>query len=187
MKEIHETASEHNIPLICDEIQSGLGRSGKMWATEHFKVKPDIITSAKALGVGATIGKKEIFPKEDGRISSTWGEGNAMATAVGYKTIEIIQKEKLVQNADKMGKYLRNRLKELMDSHKSIVEVRGLGLMDAIEIDSHKKREQIVSNCLKKGLLLIGCGHNSIRFLPPLNVTKREIDLCVDILDSVLK
>lgn len=184
IKEIFELSQKYAIPIIADEVQSGLGRTGKWWCCEHFGVKPDIITSAKALRVGATIGKRSMFPDEDGRISSTWGEGNALASAVACRTLEVIQEEKLVQNADKMGTYLRKRLSELRSKH--VTNVRGLGLMDAIEFDTKKKRNQVVDDCFKHGLLLLGCGHKAIRFLPPLDVTKREIDLCVDILDKTI-
>jgi len=182
IREVYEIAKKHNIPVISDEIQAGLGRTGKWWACENFGVKPDIITSAKGLRVGATIGKRKLFPTENGRISSTWGEGNTLASAMGYTIIDTIQKENLLTNAQRMGNYLLRRLRELT----SVVDVRGIGLMDAIEFDTKKARDKVVGNCLKKGLLLLGCGYKSIRFLPPLDIRKREIDLAVNIIDEVI-
>ncbi len=185
---VYREAKKHRIPVISDEIQAGLGRTGKWWAIEHFGVKPDVITSAKALGVGATISKRRIFPEEKGRISSTWGEGNLAASAVGYKTIEIIQKQNLLENADAMGLYLRKQLMELENRYQPLISnVRGLGLMDAVDSQTPETRNKIVSESLNRGLVLIGCGHNSIRFLPPLDVRKREIDIAIGVLEDALK
>jgi len=187
MKEVYKIANANGIPVIADEIQAGLGRTGKMWAIEHYGLKPDVITAAKALQVGATVGKKEMFPDEDGRISSTWGEGNAHAAAIGYKTVEIIQRQKLIENADKMGKYLRKRLTELMDKKSHIIDVRGLGLMDAIEFETKKQRDDVLAKAMQKGLILLGCGYKTLRLLPPMDVRRREIDICIDILSHVMK
>ena len=160
IRSLYKEAQEYGIPVISDEIQSGLGRTGKWWACEHYDVKPDVIAAAKGLRVGATISKKKMFPREKGRISGTWSEGNALASAVGYKTIEIIQKEKLLRNAEKAGNYFLKRLRELM-RHKSVIDVRGLGLMDAIEFDMKKTRDTVIDRCLKKGLLVVGAGYKS--------------------------
>ena len=185
MKEVQEVSDEHNIPLICDEIQSGMGRTGKWWACEHFGMKPEYITAAKALRIGATLGKN--FPGESGRISSTWGEGNAIASAVGYKTIEIIERDNLLRNAEQKGKYFLERLTELEEKNKNIVDVRGIGLMDALEMDTVKKRDALLNECLKQGLFLIGCGTKTIRLLPPLDVRQREIDMAIDIIEKGIK
>ncbi len=184
IREVFKEAQSRDIPVIADEIQSGMGRTGTWWACEQYGVKPDVLTSAKALRVGATISRKEMFPKEKGRISSTWAEGNAIASAVGYTTIEIIQKERLLRNAQRVGNYFLKRLRELRS--RKIVDVRGIGLMDAIEFDTRKMRNAVVARSLKKGVLLAGVGYKSIRFLPPLNVTKREVDVCVDVLRKVI-
>lgn len=186
IKSIAATAKKHGIPLICDEIQSGMGRTGKWWAGEHFGIKPDIITAGKALRVGATIGKEKLFPQESYRIGSTWGEGNAIASAVGYMTIETIQKENLLQNATKMGNYFLSELNKLKASHPQIHDVRGIGLLDAIDFTTKKLRDSFREKCLQKGLLLLGCGYKVVRLLPPLDVTKREIDLSLEIIKEVL-
>ncbi|HLG25679.1 MAG TPA: aspartate aminotransferase family protein [Candidatus Gracilibacteria bacterium] len=181
-------AKKHDIPLICDEIQSGMGRTGKWWASEHFGIKPDIITAGKALRIGATIGNEKLFPTEEYRIGSTWGEGNAIASAVGYKTIEIIQKENLLKNAEKMGNYFLKELRKIQARFPSLVEdVRGIGLMDAIELRTQEQRNKFQQTALERGIIILGCGEKTIRLLPPLNVTKREIDIGLEIIDGSLK
>jgi 4-aminobutyrate aminotransferase len=186
IQEVAQTARANQIPLICDEVQSGLGRTGKWWACEHFDIQPDIITSAKALRIGATLGKKAMFPQETRRISSTWGEGNAISTAMGYKIIEIIQRENLVQNAAKMGAYLLDGLRALQSAHPFLHDARGLGLMAAVSVTAEKKRARIIREAFQRGLLLLGCGFESIRFLPPLDVREREIDMALNILNDVM-
>jgi 4-aminobutyrate aminotransferase len=187
MKEIDRLAKKYSIPLISDEIQAGMGRTGKWWAIEHFGIQPDIITAAKPLRVGATLGRTALFPQQEYRISSTWGEGNALSSAVGYTVIEIIQKENLLDNATRMGNYFLDQLRKLQLQYSFIHDVRGIGLMDAVEIDSRERRDRIISRAMEKGLLLLGCGYKVIRFLPPLDVRKREIDLALDILEEAFK
>ena len=187
IKSVANTAKKYKIPLICDEIQSGMGRTGKWWACEHFGIKPDLITTGKALRIAATIGKEKIFPKAAYRIGSTWGEGNAIASAIGYKTIEIIQKRKLLKNAQVMGDYFLKQLIDLKTKYQSISDVRGIGLMDAIDFKTQKQRDQFQNIALQKGLLLLSCGYKVVRLLPPLDVTKREIDLALNIIEDVLK
>ena len=176
-----EFTSQHDIPLIFDEIQTGLGRTGKWWCFEHFNVVPDMVTAGKALQVGAVIGKEKYFPTEKGRISGTWAEGNIFNSAIGYVSIISINRENLLTNAEEMGNYFRNELKKLnLFSH-----VRGKGLMiGATPIYSHRS-DEIVKAAAKRGLLIIKCGIASIRFLPPLNVNKHEIDVCIEILNEV--
>lgn len=187
LQEVARIAKEHGIPLICDEIQTGIGRTGRWWACEHFGITPDIIASAKALRVGATLGRRELFPQEPLRISSTWGEGNAISSAVGYKTIEIIQRDGLLENARVMGEYFLQGLRELQGRHPFIFHPRGLGLMLAFSVEREEWRNQILRLAFQKGLLILGCGFESIRILPPLDVRKREIDLALEILDGVFK
>jgi 4-aminobutyrate aminotransferase len=186
LQEVARVARAHGIPLICDEIQTGLGRTGRWWAVEHFGIVPDLLTAAKALRVGATLGRRALFPREPMRISSTWGEGNAVSSAVGYRTIEIIQRDGLLANATEMGAYCLDGLRKLEKTHGVIFDARGLGLMLAVSVESEDGRDQILRKAFQRGLLLIGCGFESIRLLPPLDVRKREIDLALDILDRVL-
>jgi len=185
IREVAEIAHREGIPLIVDEIQTGLGRTGRWWAVEHFGVVPDIITSAKALRVGATIGKSTLFPREERRISSTWGEGNAISSAVGYQIIQTIQEEDLLKNAEEMGNCFLSGLRQLQSRFPVIHDVRGLGLMDAISVETDDLRNRVIRSALQKGLLVTSCGFESIRFLPPLNVTQREIDIALNILEDV--
>jgi 4-aminobutyrate aminotransferase len=184
--EVSRVAKENNIPLICDEIQTGMGRTGRWWACEHFGIVPDIIASAKALRVGATLGRREMFPQDPMRISSTWGEGNAISSAIGYRTIAIIQEENLLDNAREMGHYFLEGLRTLQQRHHAIFDPRGLGLMLAFSVENEGWRNQIIQRAFQKGLLLTGCGFESIRILPPLDVKKREIDLALEIMDRAL-
>jgi 4-aminobutyrate aminotransferase len=187
MSKIGEIKEKYGIPLISDEVQTGLGRTGKFWAIEHFGVEPDVITAAKGLRVGATISSKEIFPKEKSRISSTWGAGDIINSAIACKTLDIIKKKKLVKNAARMGKYFLDELASLQDEYEIITDVRGLGLMDAIEFETKEQRDRAELECFRNGLLTLLCGYKTLRFLPPLDVRKREIDLAIEILDDVLK
>ncbi len=186
MTEIGRVARQYHIPLIADEVQSGMGRTGRWWASEHFDIQPDIIVTGKALRVGATVGRSELFPKEEMRLGSTWGEGNALSSAIGYTTIQILQRDGLLEHATRMGERLRQELQGLQRRYDWIVDVRGLGLMDAIELDTVERRNRILRGCLERGLLLLGCGFKAIRFLPPLDVTPRELDLALEVLSEVL-
>jgi 4-aminobutyrate aminotransferase len=184
MAEIGRVAREYRIPLIADEVQSGMGRTGRWWASEHFDLQPDIIVAGKALRVGATIGRTELFPREEMRLGSTWGEGNALSSAIGFTTIEVIRRDGLLEHASRMGECLRQELRRLQRRFDCIVDIRGLGLMDAIELDTVERRGRILRACLERGLLLLGCGFKAIRFLPPLDTTQRELDLALEILSA---
>ncbi len=186
LKAIESFARETGTLLICDEVQTGLGRTGHWWASEAFGIRPDIITSAKALRVGAVIGREEVFPEESGVISSTWG-GGAMSCAVGAATIDIISSERLLDNARTQGEHLKERLSYLADRCPAVTEVRGLGLMLSLELSSTKLRDRLVKSLFQRGLLTIGCGAKAIRFLPPLDVRKREVDLALEVLEGALK
>jgi 4-aminobutyrate aminotransferase len=187
LQELARLAREHAIPLIADEIQSGMGRTGRWWAVEHFGVKPDLMTVGKALRVGATVGRADLFPTEGSRMGGTWAEGNALSTAVGYRTIEVIEREGLLQNASRMGERLLAGLRDLAKRHSFVVDTRGLGLMAAIETDTRARRDRVLQAALARGLVLLGCGFKAIRFLPPLDVTEREIGMALDLLDATLK
>ena len=134
--------------------------------------------------IGATLGKTELFPEQEYRISSTWGEGNAMSSAIGYTVIEIIQRDHLLANATRMGDYFLRELRGLRLKYPFILDVRGLGLMDAVELDTRERRERLVEKAFNRGLLLLGCGYKTVRFLPPLDVRQREIDLALEILEK---
>jgi len=188
IKTLRSVTKQYGIPLIIDEVQSGVGRTGKWWAFENYDIEPDLIATAKSLQVGATIFSKKYDPNERGSVSSTWGGGHRIDMAVGLKTIEIIEKEKLMDNAKKMGEYFFKRLKELREKYpEEIVDVDGLGLMLRIEFNDEKQRDFVEEEAFKEGLSLLGCGFKIIRIAPPLIITKKEADQGLDILDKVIR
>lgn len=187
IKKLRKVSKKYNFPLIIDEVQSGMGRTGKWWSFEHYGVKPDIMTLAKALQVGATITSKKYEPKEPGAVSSTWGGGHRIDLAIGLKTIEIIERENLLNNARKMGNYFMKRLKELKRRYPKIVDVRGLGLMIGVELSKKRYKKIVEQRAFKKGLLLIGCGEKTIRIAPPLIITEEEVDKGLEIFKDVIQ
>ncbi|MFB6113378.1 MAG: aspartate aminotransferase family protein [Halodesulfurarchaeum sp.] len=182
--ELASLASEYDIPVIADEVQSGLGRTGEFWAVDHQPIEPDVIASGKGLRVGATISRSEVFPEERARLSSTWGGGDILSSALGVFTIEVIEEENLMRNATERGRQLLDRLEADVPDH--VVDVRGLGLMGAIELQTRAMRDAAIEALLQRGLMTLGCGTKTLRFLPPLDVTEREIDLAVDIVLDAL-
>lgn len=188
IKNIRRVTKENGVPMICDEVQSGLGRTGRWWAFEHYGMIPDIITSAKGLQVGATISSEKYAPTERGAVSSTWGGGHRIDMAVGLKTIEIIEREKLMENATVVGKYILKRLKEMQSSYPDrIIDVDGLGLMLRIDFDEKGNKDKVEQKAFENGLLLLGCGKKSIRIVPPLTIKKDDVDIGLDILNDVIK
>ena len=188
IKTIRKVTRKYGIPLIIDEVQSGMGRTGRWWGFENYGVKPDIMAVAKSLQVGATISSEEYDPKERGAVSSTWGGGARIDLAVGLKTIEIIEKEKLMDNARKMGKYALKLFNELMKKYpEKIIDVRGLGLMIGVEFSNKEQRDFVEQDAFKHGLLLLGCGDKTIRIAPPLIIKKDEIEKGVQIFENSLK
>jgi 4-aminobutyrate aminotransferase len=193
---LRERCDKHGILLVVDEIQTGVGRTGKMFAIEHFGVTPDILCVAKPVGgglpLGAMIARKELHVWPTGAHANTFG-GNPVACAAGLKVIEIIEKSAM-RNAAKMGEHLSRRLAAIAAKHDHVFEERGLGLMRALEIvkskasraPDHDRRDAIVLACFERGLLLLGCGETAIRFLPALTVEKGHIDSACEILDGVL-
>ncbi|MDO8628208.1 MAG: aminotransferase class III-fold pyridoxal phosphate-dependent enzyme [Nanoarchaeota archaeon] len=182
IKSIHTICKNNNIPYIADEVQSGMGRTGEWWAYQHFDIVPDVFSTAKALQVAATVSKKSYFP-EDGAISSTWGGGHQLDLALGAATINIIKKEKLLDNIKKQGHYLKKRITELPDIHNP----RGLGLMAAFDLANKTLRDNVIIEALKKGLVTLGCGTIGIRLIPPYIITHKEIDEAMNILEHAIK
>ncbi len=184
-EEIQDVCATHDIPLIADEIQAGVGRTGEMWGADHYAIEPDVITSAKGLRVGATIANEDVFPDEKSRLSSTWGAGDVIAAMQGVLTLEAIDEYDLMDNAVTRGEQLMDRLRETDD--EIVTDVRGKGLMVAAEFDSKERRDDVMEAALNRGLLTLGCGHRTLRLLPPLDVTEREIDLAADLLDDAIQ
>ncbi|MFP8956843.1 aminotransferase class III-fold pyridoxal phosphate-dependent enzyme [Natrialbaceae archaeon A-CW3] len=179
-RDVEALRERFGLKVIADEIQSGLGRTGEMWGVDHLDLTPDVITSAKGLRVGATISRSDVFPEEKGRISSTWGAGDLIASMQGVLTIDAIREQNLLSNVRVRGDQLRSILEER--DAEGVIDVRGRGLMLAIEFDTKDRREAVVEAAMKRGLLTLGCGHKTLRLLPPLDVTEREIDLATRLL-----
>lgn len=183
--ELQTVSEEHDIPLIADEIQTGLGRTGEWWAVDHVAVEPDVITSAKALQVGATIGRKEMFPDKPGRISSTWGAGDLISTAIGLTTIEVIQEQNLLEHVRNQGAVF---LEALRDARlPGVTNVRGQGLMLAFDLPTKSDMQEVVRAALERGLLVLSCGRRTVRLLPPLDLTDRELELGISLLESAVQ
>lgn len=185
---LRKICDENRLLMIIDEVQTGMGRTGKMFAYEHYGVKPDAITLAKALGgglpIGAMIVKKEMADVlTAGKHASTFG-GSPLVCKAALAALRAIQKEKLLANARKMGEYLKESLLELAGRHKVIKEIRGIGLMLGVELSIEGK--PVVEECLKDGLL-INCAQGKVlRLLPALNVEKKQIDKAINIIDRAL-
>jgi len=188
LQKIRETCNSKGIVLIFDEIQSGLGRTGKLWAGEHWNVAPDIMCVAKGIAggvpMGAALAKNEMMNSlKLGEHSSTFG-GNPLACAAGRATLECIVDDGLMNNANKIGKHFKEGLFALKDKHKIIREVRGLGLMLAAELRFEVK--DILFDGIKEGLLMLYSGKNIIRLLPPLVIDEHTVLSTLTIMDKVL-
>ena len=183
---LRKLCDKHGIMLIVDEVQSGMGRTGKWWAIEHFDVEPDIVTAAKGIAsgmpLGACIARREIMDWEKGTHGNTYG-GNPISCAAALATIELIEK-KYMQNAAEVGQYTLDALSEIQARHPSIGDVRGIGLMIGVEFvkDRGTKEpdgeltERVVNLAFERGLLMLSCGKSVIRIAPPLSISRSEID-----------
>ena len=185
--EVAAVVEAHDLGLIADEIQSGLGRTGEFWASDHYAFEPDVIAAAKGLRVGATIASGDVFPGERSRISSTWGAGDILASAQGVATVDAVREGGLMANAVERG---RAFVETVGDADlPGVVDVRGKGLLLAVEFGARARRDGVMRAAAERGLLTLGCGHRTLRVLPPLDVTERElamgIDLLVDAAESV--
>ena len=178
---LRKKARQYDVPLIIDEVQSGMGRTGTWWAYQHYGIEPDIMTVAKGLQVGAVVYDRLFDPDEPGVLSSTWGAGNRIDMAVGCKVIETIESKSLLKNAQKQGENLLRGLRELVGIG-DVIDVRGIGLMIGIELNQKSTRDRIVRILFKNGLLVLPSGKRSIRIMPPLIITKNEIDNGLSIL-----
>ena len=198
MGRIAKIAKDNDILLIDDEVQSGLGRTGKMWAIEHSKAVPDILTIAKSLGSGIPIGAA-VFPaeldfREKGRHSNTFG-GNPVACAASIATLDAIEEEGLVARSAKLGEHLAKRLDEMQARYEFIGDRRGLGLMQATEFVTDKAtkkadpkiRDRIEEDAYKHGLILLPCGESSIRYIPALNIPRDVLDAGLDVLEQCFR
>jgi len=185
IQNIYRAAKDNDIPLILDEVQSGMGRTGEWWAWNHYGIKPDIMTAAKGLQVGATLFDARFDPKEKGALSSTWGGGHRLDMAVGATVIEVIKRDKLLDNAKKMGSLLLKRMSEFVGKH-GVIDARGLGLMIAVEFESKERRDKVLQEAFKNGLILLPAGVKAMRVIPPLIITQKEIDEGIEIFEKSL-
>lgn len=188
LRHIREACTKLGIVLVFDEIQSGLGRTGKMWAGEHWNAVPDIMCLAKGMAggvpIGLTLSKPEIIESlRVGEHSSTFG-GNPLACAAGSATIDALTKDKLVENAAEAGAYFKEGLVVLKDKHRIVREVRGLGLMLAMELRFDVRN--LLLDGINHGLLMLYSGKNILRLLPPLLMDKTTISTALEIMDNLL-
>ncbi|MCI4372562.1 MAG: acetyl ornithine aminotransferase family protein [Thermoplasmata archaeon] len=193
---IKSTLDEHGILFIDDEVQSGMGRTGRWFAIEHTGVTPDILTMAKAVGGGIPMGAVAMRADLDlgtGAHSNTFG-GNLIASAASIATIGVIEREGLLHNATTQGDYLMQRLHELQSRTDEIGDVRGIGLMVATDFVKDRRtkepavqfRDRVLVEAYRRGLILLGCGKSAIRYIPPLIVQREEIDEAVEIVDAAI-
>lgn len=184
---------KHGIMLVVDEVQSGMGRTGKLYAIEHWGVEPDIVCTAKGIAsgmpLGAIIARDVVMDWPPGSHASTFG-GNPVSCRAALATLDLLERE-YMRNAHERGEQLRAELRHLERRHSCLTDVRGLGLMTAVDLvrDGHpdaKGRDALVQAAFHRGLLLLGCGEHGIRFCPPLCVTASQVTKCVSILDEVL-
>jgi acetylornithine/N-succinyldiaminopimelate aminotransferase len=186
---VRDICDRHGILLILDEVQTGIGRTGKLFAYEHSGIKPDIMTLAKALGNGLPVGAmlandkiaKAFVP---GNHASTFG-GNPLAMAAANAVLKTIFQDNILENCLRIGDYFLSELKKLQQKFKIIKEVRGKGMMLAAKLDI--EAGDIVNACLQKGLLINSTGGKTLRFVPPLIITTQDVDQAIKVLDEVLE
>ncbi len=189
IKGVEALCKEHNLLLLLDEIQTGMGRTGTMFAYEQLGVKPDLFTLAKSLGgglpLGCTLARNEIAELlHPGMLGSTFG-GNPCACAAGLAVLSVIEKEGLLEHAKTVGEKFREGLEALMDAYPQILEVRGKGLLFGMVIDGDAK--EVVDSCRMGGVLCCTAGANVVRFLPALNITDKEVEEALEIISDSLE
>jgi len=188
LQDVRKLCDENGILLIFDEIQAGLGRTGRMWASEHWNTVPDILCIAKGIAGGVPMGVTMVRPDilnciNKGEHSSTFG-GNPLSCAAGTATLQALTQDGLIDNAEKMGKEFRTGLESLKEKHNVIREIRGKGLMIGIELKFEVK--DILMEGIEKNLLLLYSGRNILRLLPPLVITEDDVTRSLEILDELL-
>jgi 4-aminobutyrate aminotransferase len=195
---IAKDAKAEGIIFVDDDVQAGMGRTGRMWGIEHFGVEPDILCAAKSIAsgipMGAMIMREELDFGVRGAHSNTFG-GNALACAAANATLDILKEEKLIAQAERKGKWMLKRLREIQEGCQCIGDVRGLGMMAMAEFvedretkkPAVKRRDDVQKAALQKGLILISCGRSGLRFIPPLNIEKEHLEKGFDILDEAVR
>jgi 4-aminobutyrate aminotransferase len=195
---LKKLADKYGLLIIDDEVQSGIGRTGKWFAIEHWNVEPDIICSAKALAsglpIGATVAKAKIMDWTEGSHASTFG-GNPLSCAAAAAVLEVIKEEKLLENANKQGAYALKRLGELKERSEIVGDVRGKGLMIGVELVEDKeskkpaaqKAVQVIVRSWKRGVAIVTCGASTIRIVPPLTIQREMLDTALDIVEDTIE
>jgi len=195
MQELRRICDKHGILLVLDEVQSGIGRTGKWFAVEHTGVHPDMVCIAKGIAsgmpLGITLSKADLMDWVPGSHASTFG-GNPVCIAAALATLDVIEKEGLLRNSQEVGDYMRKRMADWPKKHKIVGDVRGRGLMIGVEIVKDQatreygasERDRIVELAFERGVLFLGCGPSTIRIAPPLIVTKDEADVAIDALEE---
>jgi len=198
MDRIAKIAKDNDLLLIDDEVQSGLGRTGKMWAIEYSKAIPDILTTAKSIAsgvpMGATVYPADMDFPQSGKHSNTFG-GNPIACAASLATLEVMEQDDLLARSAKIGDYMARRLDEMKDRYEFIGDRRGLGMMQATEfvVDRKSKkadpkiRDAIEMDAYKHGLILLPCGESALRYIPALNIPKDILDAGLDVLEGCFR
>jgi len=187
----HRLAQKHNALLIADEIQSGLGRTGRWFAYQHYGIQPDLVTIAKPIAGGLPLGALLASEKvsqciHPGMHGTTFG-GGPLACAVALQLLNILERQKLLQHIQKTGDYLLEQLKKLQQEHEGIQEVRGLGLMVGMEFDSADAAKAVVKQMLERGVILNRTDETVVRFLPPYLITKQHVDAVIPQLKKVME
>ena len=195
MQELRRICDRQGILLVCDEVQSGMGRTGKYWAVEHSGVYPDIITSAKGIAsgmpLGVTIAKADVMDWVPGSHASTFG-GNPVCIAAALATLDVIEQERLLENATEVGNYMMKRMADWPSKHPLVGDVRGRGLMIGVELVKDKKtkefasaeRDRVVELAFDRGVLFLGCGPSTVRISPGLVVSQDEAEAAVEALEE---
>lgn len=197
-KKLYKICKKNNFLYIADEVQTGFGRTGYMFASEHYGVKPDIMCLAKGIGaglpLGACVAKKDIMSWPPGAHASTFG-GNPVSCAAALASISYIKKKKLYRNAERMGKIGMKFLKDLKEENDIVGDVRGMGLMLAMELvrdrktktPAKKETQKVLNRAFRQGLILLSCGVSTVRLIPPLTITREDLEKGLDILEKVVK
>jgi len=195
MQELRRICDKYGILLVLDEVQTGIGRTGKWFAVEHTGVHPDIVCIAKGIAsgmpLGITMSKADIMDWVPGSHASTFG-GNPVCIAAALATLDVIEKEGLLRNSQEVGDHMLRRMVDWPKKHKIVGDVRGRGLMIGVEIVKDQttreygnvERDRIVEGAFERGILFLGCGPSTIRIAPPLIVTKDEADVAMDALEE---
>ena len=195
---LKKLADKYGLLLIADEVQSGIGRTGRWFAVEHWKVEPDIICAAKALASGlplsATVARARLMDWEAGTHASTFG-GNPLACVAAMSVVDVIREDKLLENAEKQGNYIMKWLQDIKKEREIVGDVRGKGLMIGVEFVEDKETKkagvdqarEIMVRCWRRGVAIITCGVSTLRLVPPLTITRELVDVSLEIIGDVIK